>query len=58
MGSTINVARAVGRGEALVGITAIDNVLDLQREGEPVEIAPTEFYPATQQLVFPVNLRK
>jgi iron(III) transport system substrate-binding protein len=55
VGSTINVARAVGRGEALVGITAVDNILDLQREGEPVELAPTEFYPATQQLVFPVK---
>jgi ABC-type Fe3+ transport system substrate-binding protein len=55
VGSTINVARAVGRGEALIGITAIDNVLDLQREGEPVAIAPTDFYPATQQLVFPVK---
>jgi len=55
VGSTINVARAVARGEALVGITAIDNILDLQREGEPVEIAPTEFYPATQQLIFPVK---
>jgi iron(III) transport system substrate-binding protein len=55
VGSTINVARAVGRGEALVGITAVDNILDLQREGEPVELAPTEFYPATQQLIFPVK---
>jgi iron(III) transport system substrate-binding protein len=55
VGSTINVARAVARGEALVGITAIENILDLQREGEPVELAPTEFYPATQQLIFPVK---
>lgn len=55
IGSSDNIALAVARGEALLGITAIQNVKDLQDQKQPVDIAPTEFYPGTQQLSFPVK---
>lgn len=52
-GSGPNIGRVVANGEALLGISTMSNVLDYP--GKPIKVARSEFYPAVQQLIFPVK---
>lgn len=49
------IAKAVARGEAPLGITTLSNILDLKRQGMPVDVAPMEVVPIVPQVVIAVD---
>jgi ABC-type Fe3+ transport system substrate-binding protein len=52
IGGAPTIAEAIARGEAPLGFTTASNVLDLKRAGQPIDLAPLEYFIAIQQLIF------
>ena len=50
-----NIAKAVAKGEAPLGITGFSNILEEKKRGNPVELAPFEVAGVVPQVIVPLE---
>ncbi len=50
-----NIAKAVAKGEAPLGITGFSNILEQKKLGQPVELAPFEVAGVVPQVIVPLE---